>query len=45
MKLFNQNTMQLHVELPQKGLKQVADIQHNASTSLILFVQLHNKVD
>ena len=31
--------------LPQKGLKQVADLQHNALTSLIHFVQLYDKVN
>ena len=33
------------LELPQKGLKEVGDIQRNKSTSLIHSVQLHNKVD
>ena len=31
--------------LSQKGQKQAADLQHNAITSLIQFVQLHNKVN
>ena len=31
--------------LPQKGQKQVYDLQCNALTSLINFVQLHSKVD
>ena len=31
--------------MPQTGQKQVADIQRNALTSLIHFVQLHNKVE
>ena len=31
--------------LPQKGQKQVYDLQRNALTRLIHFVQLHNKVN
>ena len=30
--------------MPQKGLKQVADVQYNALTPLIHLVQLHNKL-